>query len=225
MQLREQYLARGPEGMSDAELLALILGTGVRGHSALRVAQDLLEQGGGVSGLRCAEPTMLAHVRGMGIARALRVGAAVHLGRRSLRALPPAEPCTRPEQAYDVLSPGLLGLEDEELHGLFLDRRRQPIGVRPLTRGSHAFTIVDPRQILRVALKLGASAVILAHNHPSGDPTPSATDLDVTERVARAGKIVGVPLLDHLVVGGDRFVSIAGHIHLPGSDRPTLWTA
>ena len=226
MQLRETFVNRGPTGLSDAELLALVLGTGTRGMNALSVATALLDAFGGLTGLRHAEPTELAAHHGMGVARAVRVSAAIRMGTRSLRGPDTTSPCTTPEHARDVLAPALAGLEDEELHGLFLDRRRRPLATRQLTRGSHAFTIVDPRQIYRSALKLGASAVILAHNHPSGDPTPSACDLDVTERVARAGKVLGVPLLDHLVIADRAFRSIAADGHLPQTSATgTLWTA
>lgn len=226
MQLREMFVSRGATGLTDAELLALVLGTGTRGMNALQVATALLEAHGGLNGLRHAEPTELAACHGMGLARAVRVAAAIRMGQRSLKGPESTRPCTAPEHARDLLGPALRGLEDEELHGLFLDRRRRPIAMRQLTRGSHAFTIVDPRQIYRAALKLGASAVILAHNHPSGDPTPSACDLDVTDRVARAGKVLGVPLLDHLVIADRDFRSIAAAGHLPQTSATrTMWTA
>jgi DNA repair protein RadC len=92
---------------------------------------------------------------------------------------------------------------------LFLDRRRRLLAHRALTRGSDAFTVVDPRQVFRVAVGCSASAVILAHNHPSGDPTPSRQDEDVTRRVVQAGRTLGIPVLDHLVVAGARYVSLA----------------
>ncbi|MCA9566709.1 MAG: JAB domain-containing protein [Myxococcales bacterium] len=118
------------------------------------------------------------------------------------------------------------GLEVEELHGLYLDRRRTVVARRTLTRGSHAFTIVDPRQIYRVALQLGASAVILAHNHPSDDPEPSPQDIDVTARVARAGRVLGVPLLDHLVITRGRWTSLAALGHVPvTAEIASGWTS
>jgi DNA repair protein RadC len=108
-----------------------------------------------------------------------------------------------------LLAGPLRALEHEELHALYLDRRNRPMAVRALTRGSDAFTIVDPRQVFRPAVRLGALAVILAHNHPSGDPSPSPADLEVTRRVDRAGKVLGIRLLDHLVITAGAETSIA----------------
>ncbi|MEZ4320964.1 MAG: DNA repair protein RadC [Myxococcota bacterium] len=225
MGLREDYVQRGPGPLGDAEIVALVLGTGVRGTPAIGVARDVLDAFGGVGGLRDAEPRELSETHGLGPARAIRLHAALQLGRRALSASTTGSSIRTPEAAHRVLAPDLMGRADEELHGLFLDRRRRVIGHRVLTRGSHAFTIVDPRQVFRVALKLGASAVILAHNHPSGDPTPSAMDRDITDRVAAAGRVLGVPLLDHLVLGGSRWTSLAseGAIAGIGPDIP-LWT-
>ncbi len=98
---------------------------------------------------------------------------------------------------------------------MYLDRRRRPLALRALTRGSDAYTVVDPRQVFRVAVAVGASAVILAHNHPSGDPEPSSQDVRITERLAQAGNVVGVPLVDHLVLGSPEFRSMAEEGHLP----------
>ncbi|MCB9679318.1 MAG: DNA repair protein RadC [Alphaproteobacteria bacterium] len=225
MGLREDYVQRGPMPLGDAELLALALGTGVTGTPALGVARSMLEELGGVGGLRDAEPHELAAAYGIGPAKAVRLHAALQLGRRALFATQSGSPILTPEAARRILAPDLVGRPDEELHGLFLDRRRRVVAHRTLTRGCHAFTIVDPRQVFRVALKIGASAVILAHNHPSGDPTPSAMDRDITDRVAAAGRLLGVPLLDHLVLGGDRWTSLAAEGAIPGmsSDIP-LWT-
>lgn len=226
MQLRETFAAMGGANLTDEQLVALVLGTGTRGASALDVARSLLGVTEGLRGLREAEPHELAAVRGLGMARAVRLAAALQLGRRALEQHQEHLPCTNPDQAFALLGPALQGLDHEELHGLFVDRRRAPIARRLITRGSHAFTIVDPRQIFRRALKLGASGVILAHNHPSGDPTPSASDRDVTERVARAGRIVGIPLLDHLVVGAGRWRSLAQDGLIPQTTRQeTLWTS
>jgi DNA repair protein RadC len=168
----------------------------------------------------------LARERGIGPARAARIGAALALGRRALQAGATADPVTTPARAGELLAPGLLALGHEELHALFLDRRRAPLGLRVISRGSDAFTIVDGRQIYRQAVHLGAAALILAHNHPSGDPTPSVQDRQVTDSVARAGSILGIPLLDHLIVGHQRVVSLAEEGLLPRwAEGPPAWTA
>jgi DNA repair protein RadC len=219
-------VAEGAGRFGDAELLALLLETGVAGRSALGVATDLLERFGTVRALARHQVTELAAVKGVGVARAVRVLAALELGRRALGAPPAAVVVDTPEAAFRVLGPRLQGLAEEELHALYLDRRRRPVAHRRLTVGSDAFTVVEPRQVLRVAVGLGAHAVLLAHNHPSGDPTPSAQDREVTARVARAGAVLGVPLLDHLVVGDGGWVSLAAEGLLPAyGPPPPTWTA
>ena len=226
MRLRETYLHTGPRELGDPELLALVLGTGTRGETALDVARSLIDRFGDLGGVLGAEPQQLGDVRGVGMARAVRIHAALQLGRRALGRRVDRPVIRSAGDAHAALEMGLVGLADEELHGLFLDRRRAVLGQRVLTRGCHAFTIVDPRQIFRVALQLGASAVILAHNHPSDDPTPSEQDVDVTARVARAGRVLGVPLLDHLVVARGAWVSLAQRGHLPATtDLGVPWTA
>jgi DNA repair protein RadC len=226
MRPRERYAQWGPTGFGDAELLALSLGTGAGGQTALEIAAGLLDQFGGVLGVARAHASELEQVVGVGPARAIRLHAALELGRRTLRTPedPPA-PVRSPEDAHAHLAPALSGLADEELHALYLDRRRRPLARRMLTRGSDGFTVVDPRQVYRSAIGLGACAVILAHNHPSGDPTPSAQDRDVTRRVAAAGRVLGVALLDHLVIGDPGFRSLAQEGALPAWQDEPAWTA
>lgn len=227
MRLRERYAHLGPTNLGDAELIALLLGTGAGGQTATGIATALLDQYGGLAGLSRAEPAQLQRVHGVGPVRALQLHAALTLGQRAQEprtTLPAA--VTTPEAAVALLAPAMRSLEDEELHALYLDRRRRPVVQRALTRGSDGFTVVDPRQVFRVAIRTGASAVILAHNHPSGDPEPSAQDLDVTDRVARAGRVLGVTLLDHLVIGGARWVSLAARGRLPTwTTTEPAWTA
>lgn len=218
MDLRERCVELGVGALSDAELLAVVLGSGVRGRPVTAVAAALLaDHGGGAAGLGPAEAASLAAVPGVGLARALRVVAGVELGRRSVRPARLSDGAiVGPESAWRVVGPRLAGLAVEELHALFLDRRHRPLAHRVISRGSDAYTVVDPRQIFRLAVGLGAAAVVIAHNHPSGDPTPSSQDREVTRRVAQAGRILGVPLLDHLVGAGDRYASFAAMGELPG---------
>ncbi|MCA9493534.1 MAG: DNA repair protein RadC [Myxococcales bacterium] len=226
MMRRERYLCDGPDGLADADLLAIVLGTGVGGRTSVHIAQDLLERFGDAGAMLRHQPGELAAVTGVGLARALRIHAALELARRGLHRTPPDQVVRCPEDAWALLGPALASLGEEELHGLYLDRRRRVLARRRLTRGSDAFTVVDARQVFRVALGVGASAVLLAHNHPSGDPTPSAQDREVTERVARAGRVLGVPLVDHLVVGAGCYTSLAEEGLLPPwSPAPPSWTA
>jgi len=227
MRPRERYGHHGPGGFGDAELLALVIGTGTPRRSAAEIAAGLLARFGSLDALAHSHPVQLAMEDGVGPARAVRLHAALEVGRRSLRSPDRAVGAVHDAtDAHELLGPPLAGLVDEELHALFLDRRRRPLARRMLTRGSDGFTVVDPRQVFREAIALRASAVILGHNHPSGDPTPSAQDRDVTRRVAAAGRILGVPLLDHLVVGGERFVSLAELGELTQWEgEPPVWTA
>jgi DNA repair protein RadC len=217
---RERYSHHGATRFGDAELLALIIGTGTAGLSALEIGAALLSRYGGVAALASAQVADLQRQPGLGLARAVRVHAALALGRRSLDVSgDPTQPVRSPDDAHAQLGPGLRALPDEELHALYLDRRHRPRARRMLTRGSDGFTVVDPRQVFRPAVSLGASAVVLAHNHPSGDPTPSAQDREVTRRVAAAGRILGIALLDHLVIGDTDYVSLAEWGELPAWDR------
>jgi DNA repair protein RadC len=212
---RERYLDDGPDTFGDTELLALVLGTGAGGRSVAQIAESLLRRYDGLAGVARADPKAIADEVGIGPARAARVHAGLVLGRRALRHPARPTPIEGPQHAWQVLGAGLTGLGHEELHVLLLDRRRRPIARRALTRGSDSVTVVDPRQVYRVAIELGAAAVVLAHNHPSGDATPSRQDRDVTRRMAEAGRVLGVTLLDHLVIGDGRYVSLAEEGCLP----------
>lgn len=188
----------------DVDLVASLLGC-PRDHAAA-----LLDAHGDLGALACREASELAGVRGIGLQRARRLRVALELGRRSVRASQPERAGVNDAAAaWAQLGPGFVGVLVEELHALYLDRRNRPLARRRLTRGSDRFTVVDPCQVFRPAVGLGAAGVILAHNHPSGASEPSAQDLEVTRRVAAAGAVLGVALLDHLVVTNHGYVSIA----------------
>lgn len=209
-----------PEGCGVAEAV-VALGCGRAAAAAW------LEAMGGLRGLAGAEAADFARAPGVGRAWAARLHAAVKLGMLASRQPPPDEgPVTTPEAAYARLAPALRGLAHEELHALYLDRRGRVLAHRRLTNGSARFTVVDPPQVFRPAVALDAAAVILAHNHPSGDATPSGQDREVTRRVAEAGKALGIALHDHLVLGHDTFTSLAQGGML-GGWRPVAaaWTA
>jgi DNA repair protein RadC len=207
--------------LGDVELLGLLLGAPGRSTAAA-----LLDRFGSVAALARAEEGELCAVRGIGPLRAARLRAAFHLGRRSLCDAPTDGIVVDAGSAFAHLGPALVGLGHEELHALYLDRRRRPVAHRRLTKGSDRFTVVDPRQIFRPAVALGSAAVVLAHNHPSGDPTPSSQDREVTRRVAAAGRVIGVDLLDHLVIAGEAFVSLRERGELGGPEPlAAAWTA
>ncbi len=215
MQAREHYAHHGPAPLSDEALLALVIGTGVAtrtGHrSAERIAAALLSQHGGLRGLARASVGGLARVPGVGPARAVRLHAALALGRRacSERDGPGPPIVASPDDAWRLLRPDLEAQPAEELHALYLGVRGHLKARRCLTRGSDRNTVVDPRQVFRPAVELAASSVVVAHNHPSGDPSPSEADVEVTRRLASAGRVLGVHLVDHLVLGQGRYVSLA----------------
>lgn len=205
MSARTRYLYDGPDPLGDVELLALLVARGTPDRSALEIAAGLLARHDGLDGLARSDPSELVAHGGVGAACAVRLHAALELGRRSLRAPTDELRITTPDDAAEAMAPPFRGLPHEELHALYLDRRNRPIARRCLTRGSAQYTVVDPQQIYRPAVQIGAAAIVLAHNHPSGDPTPSAQDHEVTRRVRRAGEVLGIQLLDHLVVAGDRW--------------------
>jgi DNA repair protein RadC len=206
---RERLLEFGAAALSDAELVAILLRTGHRGASALDLARSVLGESAGLSGLPTLEPARLRR-HGLGDAKTASLVAAVELAARLARAeVPERLPLHRPAAAvrYLVLR---YGRRDQEVMGaLFLDGRHRLLLDKELYRGTIHRASVEPRAILKEALLLAASGVLLFHTHPSGDPAPSAEDLAFTRRLARAGEIVGVELVDHLVLGTtDRFVSL-----------------
>lgn len=226
MRLAHTYAIHGPDHTGDAELVALALGARGATTRSLELASRLLTRFGGLEGLALSNPQELTRVDGLGPQQAVRLHAALQAGRRSLRPGAPLQPVRTPDEAWSLLAPGLRGLVDEELHALYLNRRRLVVGHRCLTRGSDAFTVVDPRQIFREAVALRATGVILAHNHPSGDPTPSAQDRDVTRRVASAGRVLGIQLVDHLVIADAGWTSFAETGELPAwRAEPAAWVA
>lgn len=219
---REQYSVHGPSTLSDEVLLAVVIGTGVasgRGRSsAQEIGRQVLDELGGLDGLARAPVDRLARVPGLGPVRALRLHAALALGRRVDRrsAEPPPRRIQGPADAWSLLAPLVRDLEAEELHAIYLGPRGQVRAHRCLTRGSDRYTVVDPRQVYRAAIELGVPRVLVAHNHPSGDPCPSGPDIDVTRRLADAGRVLGIQLVDHLVLGRDGYTSLAEEGLLPG---------
>ena len=208
MRPRERYTLHGSDEFGDADLLALVLGTGCVGRPLEHICADLLQAAGGLHRLPDLPVAALARVRGVGPARAVRLHASLALGRRALAAGSSEPRVQGIDAAVDWFQPRMGHLREEELHGLYLNRRGAVLAYRVLTRGNDSHTIVDPRQVYRHALLHGASAVIVAHNHPSGDPTPSCADVDVSVRLARAGALLGIDLLDHLVLAGDQHRSL-----------------
>ncbi len=192
----------GVENLDAVELLSLVLRAGVERSSRLLACGDLIE-------LSRLLPTELERDHGLGRAEAVRLVAAFALGRRVARtARPPRAPLRSAARVHRHLEPELRGLQQETFHVLLLDGRHALRRRELVSSGTLTTSLVHPREVFRPAVREGAAAVICAHNHPSGDPEPSAEDLDVTRRLLRAGRTLGIPLLDHVVIGEGRFVSL-----------------
>ena len=207
---RERALEEGVVMVSDAELLAIVLGTGLVGCPVWKLANDLLEQVGGLEGLGRLGPTAIAAIPGLGTAKALRLLAGIELGRRSLvrSVRPRTEVCSSAIVASWFTS-RLSWKEFEELWVVSLDGRNGLRSARRVAQGGVHGLHVTSRDVLRVALQDGAAAMILVHNHPSGEPAPSDADLSMTRKVLVAGHAVGVPLIDHVIVSSTgRYVSM-----------------
>jgi DNA repair protein RadC len=209
MRPREKLGLTGLHALSDQELLALVLGHGVRGRGALSLAADLLDGIGGIHGLARTTADQLAAEAGLGPATAARLVAAIEVGRRTLQRQPePRTKITNPRDLAAYLMP-LYGASPVERFGVVLvDTKHQLIRVRVLAVGSSDAVTAEPREVFRDALLGGAAAVVLFHNHPSGDPTPSPDDITLTHRMINAGRVVGIDVVDHLIVGDARYFSM-----------------
>ena len=208
---RERLLGQGPAVMTDAELLALVLGTSCRGAGGvLQTSRDLMARFHGLDGLGRCQPGELMGVPGIGEARACAVTAVMELARRvegmSLRR---GDPIQCADDAYRRVKPRLSLLSHEVFTALALDAKHRVLGLRQVAQGSATSVEVHPREVFGPLIREGAAAAIVAHNHPSGDPEPSSEDRVLTRRLGQAGELLGIPVLDHLVVGAGRYVSMA----------------
>lgn len=206
---RERMLQYGAESLSQAELLAILLRTGTRRESAVTLAQRLLSRPGGLRGLADLSVAELTAVKGIGPAKAVQLKAGIELGRRmSVARWNRPSAIRSPGDAADILSEQLRYLQKEHFICLFLDTKNQIIAQETLSMGSLNASIVHPREVFRAAIKCSSASIVCAHNHPSGDPSPSPEDITLTARLVQAGEIVGIDVLDHLIIGDGRYVSL-----------------
>lgn len=206
---RERLERQGPQALSNPELLAILLGTGVPGLSAVQLAQELLDEYGGLAGLHRADYQDLVKMRGVGPAKAAQLGAAVELGRRLAVSIPDERPAIQsPEQAAELVMYEMGALKQEHLRVLLLDTRNQLIRITEVYQGSLNTSLIRIGEVFRDAVRENAASVIVAHNHPSGDPEPSPEDVAVTRAMIDAGRLLDIEVLDHLVIGTGRFVSL-----------------
>jgi DNA repair protein RadC len=207
---REKLLARGPGALADAELLALLLRTGLPGQSVVALAQSLLDTFGGWRGLLAASVKDLGKVKGLGPAKRAEIAAVLEIARRTLAQQLAERPVlSEPQAARQFLQLKLGHLGHEVFAVLFLDAQLRLIQLEEMFRGTLTATAVYPREVAKRALELGASAVMLAHNHPSGVAEPSRADELLTQHLMRALAVLDVRVVDHFVVGQDQVVSFA----------------
>jgi DNA repair protein RadC len=206
---RELVWRRGVGTVGDDELLAILLGAGVRARPARVVARELITSAGGLAPLSRASPYELAQVHGVGAARAARVVAAFELGRRAMSCELRPESLVDPHDVFRVVAPRVAGLEQEVFFSIGLDVRSRLLDVVEVARGSVHAVEVHPREVFRPLVRMAASGGVLAHNHPSGDPTPSRDDIELTRRLRAIGELIGIPIVDHVIVTGSRYRSIA----------------
>lgn len=206
---RERLATLGAEALSDAELLALLIRTGGPGADALTIAGRILGASGGLQGLMRMGPGELSATRGVGPAKCATLVASLEVARRLAgRRLEAGATIRSPEDVYRHFHPQLRHLEQERFHVILLDGRHRVLRHTLVSQGTLTASLVHPREVFRPALRESAAALILVHNHPSGDPTPSREDEEVTERLVRAGGILGIPVLDHVVVAERGYCSL-----------------
>ncbi len=206
---REKLQKSGVSALGDNELLAVLIGHGTAGVSALSLANEILSLAGGAHGLTRLHRDQLARVPGIGPAQASRVLAGVELGRRTLLATAGTRPrflCPRDIAAF--LLPQYGAHPVERFGVLLLDTRYRLLSTRVISVGSLDASIAHPREVFREALVAGAAAAVVFHNHPSGDPTPSRDDIALTTRMKQAGEVVGVELIDHLILADTHYCSM-----------------
>jgi DNA repair protein RadC len=207
---REKLLARGPEGLSEAELLALILRTGdaASATSAVDQGRELLHRFGSLRGLARANAVELCRVKGIGPAKAAELQAVFELARRFAgEALSPGARFTSSEEVFRHYHERLRDRKKEVFLALLLDSKNRVLREVLVSEGSLTASIVHPREVFAPVVRESAAAVLFVHNHPSGDPTPSREDLEITSRLQEAGTLMGIRVLDHIIIGSGSYIS------------------
>jgi DNA repair protein RadC len=206
---RERLQYHGPAALSNAELLAILLRVGRPGENAVALSTRLLAEFGGLAGLAKASFHDLVSIKGVSTAKTAQLKAAIELGRRLLITSPDARPqITSPLDAANLLMLEMGSLEQEHLRTLLLDTKNRVLASPTVYKGNVNSSIIRVSEIFREAIRENATALIVAHNHPSGDPTPSPEDVQVTRSIVQAGMMLGIDVLDHIVIGHQRFVSL-----------------
>ncbi|MHC1758002.1 MAG: DNA repair protein RadC [Negativicutes bacterium] len=205
---REKMKERGAQALGNSELLAILLRTGNFQESALRIAENLLDRQGGLAGFGNATMEEFEQVKGVGEAKAITVMAAIELGRRVTTLAPTERVIIRtPDDVAALLMPRFRYETKESFIAILLSTKNHVLKTPVISVGSLNASIVHPRELFREAINASAAAVILAHNHPSGDPAPSPEDVSLTRKLLEAGKLLDIPVLDHIVLGDGKYIS------------------
>lgn len=207
---REKLVSYGPAVLSNAELLAILLRTGTRGESVLRMAERVLAycKDRGLASMMHMSVEELAKIHGLGPGKAATVLAAVELGRRLAIAEARVEIIHGPEDVARFAMPHFRHETKEHFAVLLLNTKNHILAMPVISQGSLTASVVHPREVFEAAVRHSAASMILLHNHPSGDPSPSREDIAVTERLVKAGQIMDIPVLDHVIIGNDSFASL-----------------
>lgn len=208
---RERLLSEGAASLSNTELLAVLLRTGVKNDSALRVAEKVLAlyKERGLAAITQMSAKELSSIKGVGMAKAATILAAVELGRRlALKAAEARTVVHGPADAASYVMPRFRFERREHFAVLLLNAKNHILALKTISVGTLTSSVVHPREVFQAAIEQSAASVILVHNHPSGDPAPSGEDLAVTRRMVEAGEIMDIPVLDHVIVGYDKFISL-----------------
>jgi DNA repair protein RadC len=214
---RERLIKHGAANMSDAQLLAIILRTGGGGMSALDLGMELIDKFGSLSNVENASMNELSGIKGIGKAKAAQLKAALELGRRGLQGAAPNGPAfSSGRDVHAYFHPKLQNIKQEIFYCAMLDIKNRLIMEKEVTKGLLTSSQVHPREAFSYAIREAAASVIFVHNHPSGDPTPSREDIAITSKLAEAGDIVGIPVVDHIIVADGGFTSMLEKGYLKG---------
>lgn len=206
---REKLRLRGPASLSNSELLAILLNTGLRGEPVTDLAQRILRENGDLRGLQRLDVVELSRLHGLGEAKAAKLKAALELANRLVALTPEHRPqITTPEDVVNLLGLEMAALEQEQLRVVLLDTKHRVLTIRTVYQGTANQAQVRMAEVFRDAIRHGGVALVVVHNHPSGDPTPSGADVALTADLARAGSLLEIEVLDHLIIGNNRHVSL-----------------
>lgn len=206
---RERLFAGNPAYLSDSELLAIILKTGTREKTALHLAELVLTHFGDIVEVSTSPPGKFLQINGIGHAKTAQIIAAFELGRRvSYRKVQKIGLINSPADVWELLGSGMRMLDKEFFKAIFLNTKHNIINVCDISVGSLNASIVHPREVFKEAIKNNSNDIILVHNHPSGNPKPSNEDIELTKRLMQAGKIIGIEVVDHIIIGANSFISL-----------------